>query len=130
VQTEIERRVPELVHEYARQLAADRRNELETYLKYAMRAIANRIDRGFGFEARAAALPVESEATEDEAPGRQSEERTHIDAVQSVQSDLRYLRPDGPPILSLPESDGQTQDASASQAGEPKPKESKGRKPQ
>lgn len=81
-----------------------RRRELKIELTGALGEIASRIDHGFSFEVRASKT-VKPKDGEEESPA-EAEARQVIDQtteeIASRQDDLKYLRVNGSPILSLP----------------------------
>ena len=73
-----------------------RKNELEVALKFSLAKLANRIDRGYHFEARIAPPPAGNKDKElDEAAA----------IIRAATPSMQYIRLEGESILSLPESD-------------------------
>ncbi|MEL7453018.1 MAG: hypothetical protein AAGJ50_06560 [Pseudomonadota bacterium] len=101
--------IEELVEDVLQQFHAGtdeaRVNELKIELRFNLKKIANRIDRGYNIEVRAeptAEEPVEAEENESpEAEQRRLQEQIIRDA--SVR--LRYRKLGGEPILSLPDQE-------------------------
>lgn len=81
-------------------------NELRTDLRQSLRALARRIDHGFNFDVRAE--PEVVEGGEDDPESESAAEAPSADAmaVQRIQSaalGLKFLAPQGKPILELEE---------------------------
>ncbi|MBK7595725.1 MAG: hypothetical protein IPJ11_10895 [Gemmatimonadetes bacterium] len=89
--------VEELIDRYWRGNEQHRRNELRTELRNALHAIANRIDAGYNLEVRTTP-PTPEEGEASDAQGRDD-----FGAIQGASANMRFLRPQGRPILSLPE---------------------------
>lgn len=88
----------EIVNERSvKSLDAGRRNELETELNFSMNKIANRIDRGFNFEVRAEPATLKE-------PGEATQAQVYYEEIVSRAENLGFIKTDGPPVLSLPES--------------------------
>ena len=84
-----------MMGEYGRDDSSGRNHELEIELKFSLKRIASRIDRGFNFEVRIGP-PVT-----DEVPGSdQAKQRATIDSATST---LQFLKLEGEPILNLEE---------------------------
>jgi hypothetical protein len=109
----IEQIVEELLAEHDRQDQA-RFNELRTDLTMALNQIANRIDRGFKIEVRAAPLPP----AEEGAPEEDVELRKAIATIQQSSPGLQFLHPTGKPILSLSEPEPEPEEEAEPGAGE------------
>lgn len=75
-----------------------RDSELSLELKFSMRKIANRIDKGFSMEFRASHLAEAEDASEEAVA--QEEVYSEID---SVTQSLKFPKVTGEPVLSLPE---------------------------
>ena len=93
--------IPELMDEFYKGKDDARKNELTNHLRFALKKIANRIDRGFNVEIRV--QPI-TDTEEDESGEEVSEIAQYIEAIQSKTESLQFIKPDGDPILSLPES--------------------------
>ncbi len=74
---------------------------MATALRFALRKIATRIDNGYNVEIRVKPLSEEDTSEEGES---QSEDGKHITTILSVAKALEFLKLEGDPILSLPES--------------------------
>ncbi len=98
MEAEIEDFTVEIMNQYTTVTDPGRRNELTTAVKVSLNRIANRIDRGFNFEVRIEppAAPAK-EAGEDEAI------KQAVQVIQRASINMQYLKPEGPPILALPE---------------------------
>jgi len=98
----IDKLVKDLIGEYLPKGEAGRKNELSVELKYSLKKIANRIDRGFNIEVRMEEPEVDadsSEATEEE----QALLKAHSKVSEASQT-MQFLRLEGDPILQLTES--------------------------
>jgi len=102
MKTEIEKLVDELLEKNCKGKDQGRQNELKIELSFCLNRIANRVDMGYGFEVRARPL------TDDEAAEKKvsAQDKAHIDAIHSVAKNIEFLKLEGPPILSLPKSQG------------------------
>lgn len=99
VEGEIEKVSTELVDKYYKK-DDERKHELKTAIKFSLRKIANRIDRGFNIEVKAEPFKESSEQT----PKKQQEEsKKAITEIQNKAKSLQFLKLDGEPILSLEE---------------------------
>ncbi len=96
---EIEKLTKELLKKY-KVKDEPRRNELRNAVKLSLNKIANRIDKRYSFEIRAKPISDEEAAEKGTAP----EDKEYINAVISASKNVEFLKPGGPPILSLPES--------------------------
>lgn len=90
---EIEKLTPELLEKYCTEENAHRRNELSIALDQALWEIAKRIDKGYNVEIR-----VPSDQTEGDSKD------VHINTITSVIKNLEYIKLEGEPVLSLPET--------------------------
>ena len=97
---EIEGLTIEIVDEYYVGDDVARRNELTNAVRISLRKLANKIDRGFNIEVRAKP-PASTEEPDDEGHETLSH---HIQVVMDASQVLRFIRPDGEPILHLPEA--------------------------
>lgn len=99
----IDKLVKEIISEYLKKGDAGRRNELSIELKYSLKKLANRIDRGFNIEVRMAEPEVAAEnpeeATEEEKALLKAHER-----VSQATENMQFLRLEGEPVLQLSES--------------------------
>ncbi len=87
-----------------------RRNEIQTELKFSLKRIANRIDRGYNIEVRAEPIP-DDEIEEGAVPDPDYKKRqNYIRIIQEASVRLRYRKMEGDPILSLPESESDGED--------------------
>lgn len=80
-----------------------RKNELSIELKYTLKKIANRVDRGFNIEVRMTEpeeVEVEEGSPDDQAAKDQARHHTRITSAAET---LQFLKLEGEPILSLPE---------------------------
>jgi len=97
---EIDKLTKELLKKYYKTKDEGRQNELTTALRFSLSKIANRIDKGYSVEIRAKSLSEEEEAQKKMTP----EDKERINAIISASKNLEFLKLEGPPILSLPES--------------------------
>ena len=101
----IEKLVKEVISEYMPKGEAGRKNELSIELKFAMKKIANRIDRGFNIEVRMQEPDVEADAPENATPEEKVLIAAHAKVSEAAQT-MQFLKLDGEPILQLAESKG------------------------
>ena len=103
----IDKLVKELLTDFHKVDDEGRKNELSIELKYALKKVANRVDRGFNIEVRM----TEPEATEPEASKQdeaESREATrHHARIAAAAETLQFLKLEGEPILSLTEEKGE-----------------------
>lgn len=104
---EIEKLIPELLDRYYQKKDGGRRNELTIALRFALRKIAARIDKGYNIEIRAEPAPEQEQVAEDGTP---SQKGAHIDAIRSASKTLQFIKAEGDPILRLPESEEHVKD--------------------
>lgn len=95
--------VKELIKEFSTSKDTGRTNELSVELKYSMKKIANRVDRGFNIEVRMAEPAAAEEGTEA-AAGEQV--AAAYGRIQGAAEGMQFLRLEGDPILSLQEDAG------------------------
>jgi hypothetical protein len=83
-----------------------RKNELTIELRISLNKIANRIDQGYGIDVRAPDVAEEPEPTEEGAsPDPEELQRAeYYKGIRDAAPTLRFLKVEGDPILSLPES--------------------------
>lgn len=100
IEDEIRRIDQELLKEFLKKGEDKaRKNELSIELESSMRKIAKRIDRGFNIEVRVEPLlPPEGEGEPSAEDVRNNE---LLDSILKARENMRYLRPEGEPILSL-----------------------------
>ena len=99
----IDKLVKELLAEFHKVDDNGRKNELSIELKYALKKIANRVDRGFNIEVRMTE-PEASESEGDEQEDQAAKEATrHHARIASTAETLQFLKLEGEPILSLTE---------------------------
>jgi len=95
-----------LLKECAPSLGEGRMNEISIELKYSLKRVARRIDRGFNFEVRMSA-PAEPEASEDGTASPESQIQQDLaksyEIIKGASEELQFLKLEGDPILSLPE---------------------------
>lgn len=99
----IDKLVKELLTEFHKVDDNGRKNELSIELKYALKKIANRVDRGFNIEVRMTE-PDTTEPESDELDAAASKDATRYQArIAAAAETLQFLKLEGEPILSLPE---------------------------
>lgn len=96
---EIENLTTQIIEKYKSNHEPGRVNELKNSLVMSLHKLANRIDRGMHIEVRIAEI---ADNGEDDAEIDQDLENATND-IQRVTKSLQFIRPDGDPILSLPE---------------------------
>lgn len=101
----IEPLADELLEEFHDGRDTGRRNELRTELRLALNEIANRIDRGYNIEVRVEPLPAPAEEDEDDPLA--AETARNVEIIRNASSTLEFIKPEGPPILELPEGSGE-----------------------
>ena len=96
--------VVDLIDEFGGALKAkDRKHEIEIELKFALKKIATRIDRGFNIEVRMEA-PLEPETEEGAETDAQAANAAHLHTrIEAATASMQFLRLEGDPILSLVE---------------------------
>lgn len=102
----IDKLVKELLEDFHTVDDNARKNELSIELKYALKKIANRVDRGFNIEIRM----TEPEATAPEADEQDEaakEATRHHARIAAASKTLQFLKLQGEPILSLTEDKGE-----------------------
>ena len=75
-----------------------RTNELTVQLKYSMKKIANRIDRGLSIEVRM----IEGGDHDDDK--LKADNENYYSAIQDAKPSMQFIKAEGDPILALPES--------------------------
>jgi hypothetical protein len=85
----------------------ERKNELEIELKFALKKIANRIDRGFNIEVRMETPGEEELEAEPEDAGADADKQAALlkshQTIRAAASNMQFVHYDGEPILTLPE---------------------------
>lgn len=101
--TGIDALVKELLAEYKGRSDMGRKNEISIELKFALKKVANRIDRGFNIEVRMEepTMPAEEDAAADTEIKALAKSHAKI---QAASENLQFLKLDGDPILQLAES--------------------------
>ncbi len=95
----IEELVEELLQKYYKKGDDGRRNELSNELLFACRKIASRIDKGYSIEVRVKPIPEENIKQKGA-----SKENEYIVSIQKISKNLEFIKLEGEPILSLPET--------------------------
>jgi hypothetical protein len=93
--------VKTLMADFATKAEKGRKNELEIELKFAVKKIANRIDRGFNIEVRMTE-PAE-DAAEAEEPQNAEKIKQHFARISAAAPNMQFLKLEGEPLLSLEE---------------------------
>lgn len=95
--------VKELVSEFSAISDVARKNEISIELKFALKKIANRVDRGFNIEVKMQE-PTEASDGDPVADGANNTDiAKHHAKIQGAAGNLQFLKLDGDPILSLSE---------------------------
>lgn len=105
---EIEQLITELLDKYYDKKDEGRRHELTTELRFSLNKIAQRIDKGYSVEIRV--QPLSEEEKTAKKGGRASEDAEHIQVILAASKGLEFLRLEGEPILTLPESQNTAED--------------------
>ncbi len=98
----IEQLITDLLDKYYANKDKGRRNELTTELRFSLNKIAKRIDKGYSVEVRV--QPISDEEQAAKGGGEASEDAEHIQVILAASKNLEFLRLEGEPILTLPES--------------------------
>ena len=94
--------VKELITTYYKNNDEGRRHELSIDLSYSLNKIARRIDKGYNIEVR---VKPPFEEKEGIKKGEASQkDRVHFQNILSAQKNLEFIKLEGEPILTLPES--------------------------
>jgi hypothetical protein len=101
----IDKLVKEIVAEYLPKGDSARKNELSIELKFSLKKIANRIDRGFNIEVRMEEPEVSSESPEETSAEHTALLKAHSKVAQASEN-MQFLKLEGEPILRL--SEGKT----------------------
>lgn len=97
---EIEKLIADLLEEYYKGKDSHRRNEFTNELRISLNKIANRIGKGYNVEIRAQSPTAEEAAKSKIKP----EDIQSIEKISSISKNMEFLKLDGSPILTLPES--------------------------
>lgn len=95
--------VKELLAEYKGKSDAGRKNEISIELKFALKKVANRIDRGFNIEVRMEEPAMPAEADEEADAKVKALAKSH-EKIQAASANMQFLKLDGEPILRLAEN--------------------------
>ena len=98
----IDKLVKELLSEFKGKVDPGRKNELSVELKYSLKKIANRIDRGFNIEVRMEE-PLQPEGTGEEVPVEVKALSQSHEKIRAASETLQFLKLEGEPILRLSE---------------------------
>jgi hypothetical protein len=99
----IDKLVQEIVSEYLKESDAGRKNELSIELKYSLKKLANRVDRGFNIEVRMAEPEVAAENPEEATEEEKALLKAHEKVSQATEN-MQFLKLEGEPVLQLSES--------------------------
>jgi len=91
---EVKKLAPELLEKYYGKEDKHRSNELSTDLEKALIEIAKRIDKGYNVEIRISSDDIGEDTAKDE----------HINTINATLKNLEFIKLEGEPILSLPET--------------------------
>jgi len=99
----IDQLVTELLKKYYNNKKDEgRRNELATELHFSLDTIARQIDKGYSVEVRV--QPISDKQQPAAKSDKVSKDAEHIKTILEVSKNLEFLRLEGDPILTLPES--------------------------
>jgi hypothetical protein len=101
METGIDKLVKELLAEFLLKGDVNRKNELSIELKFSLKKIANRIDRGFNIEVRMEE-PEPAATGEEAAPNEKALLAAHSKIAEAAEN-MQFLKLEGEPILQLPE---------------------------
>ena len=101
METEIDKLVEVLLKRYWKKDDPERRNELATDLKFALRRFAKRIDQGYNLEVRV--NPPDEDEEDPTIRKRYSKNKEHFELILSASKSLSFIKLEGEPILSLPD---------------------------
>ena len=102
METGIDSLVKQLLAEFKGKADAGRKNELSIELKFALKKVANRIDRGFNIEVRMEDPVAPTEPDREMTAEQAALAKSHAQ-IQAASGTLQFLKLEGAPILSLPE---------------------------
>lgn len=94
----IEELAEDIIINYSKTEDEIRQNELKNAVRLSLNKLATRIDRGFNFEVRVS-LP-----TQDSQESKDPSITEAIHKIQSATANMQFLKLDGDPILSLPDT--------------------------
>ncbi len=97
----IDKLTPELLDKYFKG-DDNRRNELSNELRFSLRKIAKRIDKGYNIDIRIE--PISDSEDKKIAPKAAAENARIVDTIRAAYDTLKFISLEGEPILSLPES--------------------------
>ena len=98
----IDKLVKDLLSEFKGKVDANRTNELSVELKYSLKKIANRIDRGFNIEVRMEE-PLQPADADEEVPAEVKALSQSHEKIRVASKTLQFLKLEGEPILRLSE---------------------------
>ena len=102
MKTRIQDAVGPLLDEFYNSADSGRKNELKIEVRDSMHKLANRYDRGFNIEVRMGPAAADENDEHDDADA--DERAKHFAQIKDASPELRFIRTDSTPILSLPES--------------------------
>lgn len=100
MEEEIDKLSKDLLKKCHKTIDEARQNELTIELRFNLNKIANRIDNGYSIEIRTKPFSEEEEAKKKVTP----EDKERINVILSASKNLEFIKLEGLPILSLPES--------------------------
>jgi len=95
----IDELVADVLKKYRKKGETGRKNELANALRISLNKLANRIDKGFSLEVRVEPITFNGDSSEQDK--KLSKE---IEVIQAATPNMQFLKLEGRPILSLPES--------------------------
>lgn len=99
----IDKLIKDLIAEYLAKGDAGRKNELSIELKYSLKKIANRIDRGFNIEVRMEEPEVAADGADEATEEQKALVKAHAKVAEASEN-MQFLKLEGEPILQLNES--------------------------
>lgn len=106
METGIEKIAIDVVSEFHKKDDKHRKNELTTAVRIALNRVANRIDKGFNLEVRAAPVPEPEEGEEKATNSAELLKATQT--IQAAMPSMQFMNLEGRPILHLPEGQKKT----------------------
>ncbi len=94
--------VKDLLAEFETKGDGHRSNELAVEIKYSLKKIANRVDRGFNIEVR---MEEPEEPDDDEQAAPNDAQAQMYQRIQGAATGMQFLKLEGDPILSLAEAE-------------------------
>lgn len=103
----IDKLVNELLADFHKVDDNGRKNELSIELRYALKKVANRVDRGFNIEVRMTEPEATEAGVDEQEAAAAKEAQRHHARIAAASETLQFLKLEGEPILSLTEEKGE-----------------------